>query len=80
MVAVVAECLAAVGAAEALRMEVLVERRDALVEDGLAAPAAARRKELLVAVLAVRLPLALEEVSRSQLLVAVLADKVLQYK
>ena len=31
VVAVVAECLAAVGAAEALQMEVLVERRDALV-------------------------------------------------
>ena len=47
VVAVVPEGVPAFGAGEALRVEVLVERRDALVEDGLVAAAAARREQLL---------------------------------
>ena len=47
VVAIVPERVPAVGAGEALRVEVLVERRDALVEDGLVAAAAARREQLL---------------------------------
>ena len=78
MVTAVPEGATAVGAAEALGMEVLVKRRDALVEDGLAAAAAARREQLLVAALAVGPPIALEEVARTQLLVAVGAHEMLQ--
>ena len=78
MVAVVPEGVPAVGAGEALWVEVLVERRDALVKDGLVAPAAPRREQLQVAVLAVRLPLALEEILRPQLLIAVRAHEMLQ--
>ena len=78
VVTVVAEGVPAVGAGEALRVEVLVERRDALVEDGLAAAAAAWREQLLVAALAVGPPIALEEVARTQLLVAVGAHEMLQ--
>ena len=78
VVSVVAEGVPAVGAGEALRVEVLVERRHALVEDGLVAPAAPRREQALVVVLAVRLPVALEEVLRAELLVAMRAHEVLQ--
>ena len=51
VVTVVAEGVPAVGAGEALRVEVLVERRHALVEDGLVAPAAPRREQVLVVLL-----------------------------
>ena len=47
VVSVVSERVATVGAGEAFGVEVLVKGRDALVQDGLVAPAAPRREEVL---------------------------------
>lgn len=78
MEALLAELLAALGAEEVLRVPGLVQRRDALVQDGAVAVGAARAEEVVVVRLAVREAVALKEVAGAQLLAAVVARKVLR--
>lgn len=78
METLLAELLAALGAEEVLRVPGLVQRRDALVQDGAVAVGTAWAKQIVVIGLAVGEAVALKEVAGAQLLAAVVARKVLR--
>jgi len=78
MESLLAELLAALGAEEVLRVPGLVQRRDALVQDGAIAVGAPRAKQIVVVRFAIGEAVALEEIAGSQLLAAVVARKVLR--
>lgn len=65
------ELLPALSAEEMLRMPRLLQSRYAFIEDGAVAVGTTRREQVVVVRLAVGPAIALEEVPRSQLLVAV---------
>lgn len=78
METLLAELLAALGAEEVLRVPGLVQRRDALVQNGAIAVGTSWTKQIVVIGLAVGEAIALEEVAGSELLAAVVASEVLR--
>lgn len=75
---IVPEGVAALRAEEVIRVPRLVQRRHAFVKDGTVAVRTARREEVVVVWLTVRLAVPLEEVAGTKLLVAVRAGEVLR--
>lgn len=75
---VLAELLAALGTEEVLGVPGLLERRDAFIQNGSIAVRAPRAEQIVIIRLTVGISIALEEVPRAQLLVAVIARKVLR--
>lgn len=70
------ELLPALSTEEVFRVPRLLQRRHAFIEDGAVAVSASRREQIMVVRLAVWSAIALEEVPRAQLLVAVGAGEV----